>query len=93
MYTELDPLPIRREQILKLEVLTMLIGVGASGETAGMALEAGSEVCARVYCSSDDTSTMEIEPAAAWRATDRVDMFETTHLTPQIRETAPRIQP
>ena len=79
--------------MLKLAVLTMLIGVGASGETAGMALGAGSEVCARAYCSSGDTSTMEIEPAAAWRATDRVDMFETTHLTPQIRETAPGTQP
>jgi len=93
VYQELDPLPIRSEQMLKLAVLKMLIGAGASGETAGIAVGAGSKMCARAYCSSGDRSTMEMEPAAAWRATDRLDLFETTHLTPQIRETAPGTQP
>ena len=93
VYPELDPLPISSEQMLKLAALTMLIGVGARGETAGMAVGAESEMCAHAYCSSGNRSTMEMESAAAWRATDRLDLFETTHLPPQIRETAPGIPP
>jgi len=41
VYPELDPLLIRSEQMLKLAALTMLIGVGARGETAGMAVGGG----------------------------------------------------